>query len=133
MGRIRLAMRRAFTPLLMIVLAATAIVTFASWRLAKLNEREHIHRMTSLAASAVAADLRSDMESWMLGQIRPAKMWEFQEPSYSQWSAFANLYLEHHPGCVAIVWLDPKYEERWESRRSSEKVTLAANGTMPDL
>lgn len=133
MGRIRKVMRRALTPLVMIILAATAIVTFASWRLAKLNEREHIHKMTRLAASAVEADLRSDMEAWMLGQIRLAKMWEFGEPTYSQWSAFASLYLEHHPGCVAIVWLDPKYQERWVSRAPGERVPLAGNGTMPNL
>jgi len=133
MGQIRIAVRRALTPLVMIVLAVTAIVTFASWRLAKLNEREHVHRMTRLAASAVAADLRSDMDSWMLGQIRLAKMWEFQEPSYSQWTAFANLYLEHHPGCAAIVWLDPKYEERWVSRASGERLPLAGNANIPAL
>jgi PAS domain S-box-containing protein len=128
MGRIRRLMRRALTPLLAFVLAVTAAVTFVSWRLAKLNEREHIHRMTRLAASAVAADLGSDMESWLLGQIRLAKMWEFDEPTYSQWSAFASLYLEHHPGCTAIVWLDPKYQEKWVSRAPGERLPLAGNG-----
>jgi hypothetical protein len=113
MGRIWKAAQQLMSRLVLIVLAATAIATFASWRLAKFNEREHIHKMTRLAASAVEADLRSDMEAWMLGQIRLAKMWEFGEPTYSQWTAFAGLYLEHHPGCVAIVCLDPKYQERW--------------------
>ncbi|HET9839571.1 MAG TPA: PAS domain S-box protein, partial [Candidatus Angelobacter sp.] len=46
-------------------------------------------------------------------------------PSYEQWSAFAELYLEHHPGCIAIEWLDPRYEERWISRGTGEKVPLA--------
>jgi PAS domain S-box-containing protein len=127
------AAQQLMSRLVLIVLAATAIATFTSWRLAKLNEREHIQRMTRLASSAVAADLRSDMEAWMLGQIRLAKMWEFQEPSYSQWTAFADLYLEHHPGCIAIVWLDPKYEERWVSRPPGERVPLAGNGTTPNL
>ena len=127
MGRIWKAAQQLMSRLVLIVLAATAIATFASWRLAKLNEREHIQKMTRLAASAVEAGLRSDMEAWMLGQIRLAKMWEFEEPTYSQWSAFAGLYLEHHPGCVAIVWLDPKYQERWVSRAPGGKVPLAGD------
>jgi len=107
--------------------------TITCWRLAAKNERAHIQKMTHLAASAVAADLRSDMESWVLGQVRLAKMWEFDEPTYSQWTAFADLYLEHHPGCIAIEWLDPKYEERWISRAPGEKTPVAGNGARERL
>jgi hypothetical protein len=89
--------------------------------------------MTHLAASAVAADLSSDMDAWLLGQIRLAKMWEFDEPTYEQWMAFAGLYLEHHPGCIAIEWLDPKYEERWVSRPPGEKTPVAGNGARERL
>jgi len=98
------------------------------WRLAANTERAHIQRMTHLAASAVAADLRSDMDAWLLGQVRLAKMWEIDEPNYDQWMAFASLYIEHHPGCLAIEWLDPKYEERWIARSSGEKTPLPGNG-----
>ncbi|HEY2235310.1 MAG TPA: PAS domain S-box protein [Candidatus Angelobacter sp.] len=107
--------------------------TLICWRLAAGNERAHIQRMTHLAASAVAADLRSDMDAWLLGQVRLAKMWEFEEPTYDQWMAFAGLYLEHHPGCLAIEWLDPKYEERWIARASGEKTSLPGNGTRERL
>lgn len=133
MGQSWKAMRRAVSPLMALVMAIVAVVTLASWRLAKLNEREHIHRMTRLAASAVADDLSSDMQSWMLGQIRLAKMWEFVEPTHEQWSAFAELYLEHHPGCIAIVWLDPKYEERWVSRAAGQRPPLAESDAISIL
>lgn len=125
MSRIRKAMRLALSPAVLIVMAVTVIGTFTAWYFAKINERDHIHRMTSLATSAISADLNSDMESWLLGQIRLARMWEFDEPTYKQWSAFAGLYLEHHPGCLAIEWLDPAYEERWISRIPGQKVPLA--------
>jgi PAS domain S-box-containing protein len=98
-----------------------------------MNEHAHIQRMTHLAASAVAADLRSDMEARLLGQIRLAKMWEFAEPTYSQWMVFAGLYLEHYPGCIAIEWLDPKYEQRWISRTPGDKTPLAGNGARERL
>ena len=125
MRRIWQAARSRLSPVMLTVMAVTAIGTFAAWHFARINERDHIHRMTQLATSAVSADLDSDMESWLLGQIRLARMWEFGEPTYEQWSAFAGLYLEHHPGCIAIEWLDPKYEERWISRAPGEKVALA--------
>ena len=126
MGRIRKAARLALSPAVLTLIAITVIATSLAWHFAKINERDHIRRMTNLATSAVSADLSSDMEAWMLGQIRLAKLWEFEEPTYSQWSAFANLYLEHHPGCMAIEWLDPKYEERWISRPAGPRVPLAA-------
>lgn len=125
--------RRAFSPLMAIVLAVTTLVTIALWWVAKRNEHQHMQRMTGLATSAVAADLSSDMQAWMLGQLRLAKMWEFGEPGYSQWSAFTGLYLEHHPGCLAIVWLDPKYQERWVSLAPGQKSPLATDDTLPIL
>src|SRR6476646_12012575 len=128
MSRIRKAARLTLSPAALTVIAVTVIATFSAWYFARINERDHIHRMTRLATSAISEDLNSDMEAWLLGQIRLARMWEFGEPTYEQWSAFAGLYLEHHPGCLAIEWLDPKYEERWISRVQGEKVPLAGNG-----
>src|ERR1051326_3024209 len=125
MGRIRKAARLALSPAVLTVLAMALAGTFAAWHSAKINERDHIRRMTRLATSAISADLNSDMGAWLLGQIRLARMWEFGEPTYDQWSAFAGLYLEHHPGCIAIEWLNPRYEERWISRGSGQKVPLA--------
>lgn len=128
MGRTRSATWPVASRLVLAVLLIGVTGTLVCWRLVTINERAHIQRMTRLAASAVAADMGADMEARTLGQVRLAKMWEFGEPSYEQWTAFANLYLDHHPGCIAIEWLDPKYEERWITRFQGEKVPLAGNG-----
>lgn len=125
MSRIRKALRLTLSPAVLVVMAVAVLGTSVAWHFARTNERDHIHRMTRLATSAISEDLNSDMEAWLLGQIRLARMWEFGEPTYEQWSAFAGLYLEHHRGCIAIKWLDPKYEERWVSRAPGEKVPLA--------
>lgn len=133
MSRIRRALRLTLSPVVLTVLVGTVIGTCAAWYFAKINERDHIQRMTRLATSAISADLNSDMESWLLGQVRLAKMWEFREPTYEEWSTLAGLYLEHHPGCIAIEWLDPKYQERWISRAPGQKVPLAGHGTRERL
>ena len=133
MGQNRSATSPVASRLVLAVLLISVSSTLICWRLAAINERAHIQRMTHLAASAVAADLRSDMDAWLLGQVRLAKMWEFDEPTYDQWMAFAGLYLEHHSGCLAIEWLDPKYEERWIARSSGDKTPLAGNGTREHL
>ena len=111
--------------LMLTVVIITLISTLVSWRLAKMNERDHINRITRLAASTVYSDLTSDMAAWMLGPVRLAKMWEFGEPTHAEWTGYANLYVEHHPGCIAIEWLDPGYEERWVSRSSGDPMPLA--------
>ena len=133
MGQDRSATGPVASKLVLAVLLIGLGSTLICWRLAAGNERAHIQRMTHLAASAVAADLRSDMDAWLLGQVRLAKMWEFEEPTYDQWMAFAGLYVEHHPGCLAIEWLDPKYEERWIARASGEKTSLPGNGARERL
>jgi PAS domain S-box-containing protein len=128
MSRIRRALRLSVSPAVLTVMVCTVIGTSAAWYFAKINERDHIHRMTRLATSAISADLNSDTEAWLLGQVRLAKMWEFREPTYEEWSTLAGLYLEHHPGCIAIEWLDPKYQERWISRAPGQEVPLAGSG-----
>lgn len=133
MGHERNATGPVASKLVLAVLLISLGSTLICWRLAESNERAHIQRMTHLAASAVAADLRSDMDAWLLGQVRLAKMWEFDEPNYDQWMAFAGLYVEHHPGCLAIEWLDPKYQERWIARSPGEMSPLPGNGMRESL
>jgi PAS domain S-box-containing protein len=133
MGRTRRAMWPAASRLTLAVLLISVVATLLCWRLARSNERAHIQRMTHLAGSAVAADLSTDMEAWVLDQVRLAKMWEFGEPTHKQWTAFANLYLDHHSGCVAIEWLDPKYEERWISKSPGEKTPPPGSGARERL
>lgn len=100
----------------LLLLVAGAIGTFIVWRLAKNDEREHIERITALAASAVHADLVSDMQYWIQDQVRLARLWEVERPSQLDWAAYANLYIEHHPGCLKVEWLSPAGEERWVVR-----------------
>ncbi|MGZ4877666.1 MAG: PAS domain-containing sensor histidine kinase [Candidatus Angelobacter sp.] len=53
------------------------------------------------------------MQSRIQGQVRVARLWEVDQPSPSEWEAYANLYVEHHPGCLGLEWLSAQGGERW--------------------
>jgi PAS domain S-box-containing protein len=104
-GRLRLSR------LAVLVLIVCLLGTILAWLVVRANELSHMHKTISLAVTAVHADLSYDMESWTQDQVGLAQLWEFDDPSYPEWTAFANLYIGHHPGCLAIAWLDPDYQE----------------------
>lgn len=117
--------RKRFLPrismLAIFVLVAATLGTWIAWRMARADDSAHIQRMTRLNTVTMLEDLNSDMDSLIHEQIRMAKLWEFGEPTYGQWSEFAELYIEHHPGCLAIEWLDPRYREHWTVRPNGAK------------
>jgi PAS domain S-box-containing protein len=112
-----------------LILTATLsiVVTAVAWQLVHRAESAHIRRMVKLAASAVRADLASDTESWIFGLVRLAKLWESPEgPSNAEWQSNAQLYIQHHPGCLGVEWIQPTFEERWLVRAPGEKESFRA-------
>jgi PAS domain S-box-containing protein len=105
-------------PWLVVVAATVSLaITLVVWQIGRTAETNHIRRMTRLAALAVREDLARDTQSSIFDLVRLAKLWEFPEgPIYSEWKASAELYIEHHPGCLAVEWLQPTYDERWPVR-----------------
>jgi len=96
-------------------------VTLVVWQIGRTAESNHIHRMARLAALAVREDLARDTRAWIHDLVRLAKLWEFPKgPTYPEWKGNAQLYLEHHPGCVAVEWVQPTYDERWPVRAPGE-------------
>jgi len=102
--------------LAILVLFAASAGTWIAWRMAVSDERSHIQRMTRNNMVTVLEDLTSDMDSLVHEQIRLAKLWEYDEPTLAKWNAFAELYIDHHTGCLSMEWLDPKYQEHWTVR-----------------
>lgn len=113
----------------MVALVVSAIAIFVTWGMAKVDERTHIRHLTAVATSAVRADFASDMQSWIQGQVRLARLWEVKEPSESDWEAYAKLYMEHHPGCLGVEVLGPAGEHRW---RVAERKIRAGPQELPE-
>jgi PAS domain S-box-containing protein len=120
-------------PVVVAALLSLAI-TLVVWQIGRTLETNHIHRMTRLAALAVHEDLVRDTRSWIFDLVRLAKLWEFPTgPTYSEWKATAGLYIEHHPGCVAVEWVQPNYDERWPVRAPGEANHPLVSNQVRDL
>jgi sensor domain CHASE-containing protein len=70
--------------------------------------------MTKLAARAIREDLAADTNSWVQDLTQLANLWNSADgPSHAEWKSNAELYILHHPGCLAVEWMQPTYGERW--------------------
>jgi PAS domain S-box-containing protein len=99
-----------------VVIAAllSLAITLVVWQVGRAAEANHIQRMTRLAALAIHDDVSRDMRAWNLALVRLAKLWEFPAgPTHAEWKGTAELYIEHHPGCIGVEWVQPTYDERW--------------------
>jgi PAS domain S-box-containing protein len=96
-----------------VILFASLACTVIACLLVSRQDRNHIDRVTSLAMSAVHADLSADMHGLIQDEANLAKIWEFEDPSFKKWDLLTSLYIERHPGCQAIAWLTPDNQQHW--------------------
>jgi PAS domain S-box-containing protein len=104
------------------VLLASLATTTIGWLVVSKYDRDHINRVTSLATSAVHADLTSDMNGVIQDEANLAKIWQSEDPSFKQWELLTTIYSERHPGCEALAWVSPTYEPRWVTGPDAEAV-----------
>lgn len=96
-----------------IVLITSLVATSVAWFLVSQHDRGHVNRVTALAMSAVHADLTADMIALMDDETNLAKIWQDEDPSYKKWDLLTSLYIDRHPGCQALAWMSPDYQQRW--------------------
>src|SRR5450432_4783047 len=66
-----------------VILFASLACTVIACLLVSRQDRKHIDRVTSLAMSAVHADLSADMHGLIQDEANLAKIWEFEDPSFN--------------------------------------------------
>lgn len=106
------------------VLLASLGTTLVVWHLVRANEHTHLRKAAGLVAQAVQADLTENVGASVAAQVELAKLWEFGDPSHAQWEATANLFMQHHPGCVAVEWQNSENSENnelWQVRGPGEQ------------
>ncbi len=124
--------RRSSRSWLVVLTAAVSLATtLVIWQMVRANERMQIRRMTGQAAVAMRDDLKNDLSSWIWDQVRLAKLWEVgPEPTAAAWKASAGVFIQHHPGCLAVEWLQPTFEDRWMVRSAALDRQLISNNSL---
>jgi PAS domain S-box-containing protein len=103
-------MRNRFS---VVIALAGIVLTFVCWRVLRTAEQVHVNRLTSQAANAIAADLASDVQDRSNALRQMANVWAMEAPeSGTNWKAFATMFIQHHPGCIAVEYTDSSYGVR---------------------
>lgn len=103
-----------------------AVGTITIFRALQSEQRRHVERMTHLAADAIKADLVADMESRSLAEARFAKMWERDDLTRRNWDLNASLLMMHHPGSLAVFWLNTSGHVVWATYKNSNPQQFVA-------
>jgi signal transduction histidine kinase len=70
----------------------------------------------------VQTDIADEVREQMLAVVRFAKLLSFEQgPSQKDWELQAKLFLSHHPGYLAIAWVDSTYRVRWAATDAESK------------
>jgi signal transduction histidine kinase len=107
-------------PLVWFASIATAgvVASFALWNPLEIYERAHVCRTTEQSMESLRADIRSDMQSRFLAQIRLAQLWSGRGAfSGRERELSCRLFLEHHAGYLTVEWVAPDNRVLWAVNR----------------
>ncbi len=112
-------------PVILTALLSLAIALVV-WVAARNAEQAYAHRTAQLAKQAIYADLVEDTQSWISDLVQVAKLWESTTtPSHKEWKAHAELYMRHHPGCLALERVHRSPGEDWLIQSPGDAEVLA--------
>ncbi len=94
------------------VAAAGLAMTFTLSASIRVHEQNHIERIVSGEAEAVARAIQSAITSHIQALTGLAARWGFRKPSAVEWQIDARKILEQSYGFEAIDWLDSSFETR---------------------
>lgn len=98
----------------LLIVGAAAAIGWAFWQPLQKEERSHEHYVTMVFARSVQTELLEEMQSDLLELEQLARQWGLEKKlSGSEWNTRAKLFIAHHPGHVALQWLDPNYRVRF--------------------
>ncbi len=117
---------KRYLPWVILVVGVTATIVAA--RTIVTHEDEEVGWATQLAGESIAVDLREDMEWQRIGLDRLGLLWEGAEPQQSLWVNNAELYIQHRPGCIAVLWIGANGDKRVVVSQSRTTPLLAFRG-----
>jgi signal transduction histidine kinase len=95
-----------------LMVGATAAVGLAFWNPLSSEARSHASRITKAFARSLETDILDEVRHQVLAQVRLASLRVESKLPRRIWESQATLFMTHHPGYLAIQWLDATYHSR---------------------
>jgi len=110
------------------VVLAGLTASFALWDPLEVYEREHLCQTTFQLMDSLRADIRSDVRSRLLAQVRLAELWSDKASSTPHEQQLGSrLFLDHHDGYLGLEWMDAGRRVLWSVTREG----YATRGVAP--
>jgi signal transduction histidine kinase/CheY-like chemotaxis protein len=101
-----------WVPALVFVGGIAATLLF--WRAVVAERRGFVDRATRHEAGLLAARMSAEARAQAQGVYRMAQRWEIRKAMpREEWESDTRLYVAHHSGYQAVVWVDPTNVARW--------------------
>jgi signal transduction histidine kinase len=101
---------------LLAAILASFACSLALWDPLDIDERVHVQRITEESVRSIKADIIADMEARFLAQKGLADLLAVNPGlSEAERKLATRLFLDHHPGYIALQWLDAKGHRRWSA------------------
>ena len=96
-----------------LMVGVTAAIGLAFWNPLTSEVRAQTRRITTVLARSMQTDILDEVRYQMLDLVRFASLLSLKPKlSQSDWDAQAKLFMNHHPGYIAIRWMDANYHTR---------------------
>ena len=89
-------------------------VALAFWNPLRNEASARTRQATKAFVRTLDTDILDEVRHQTLAQVRFGNLLSIEpKPSEADWTDQAKLFTSHHPGYIAIQWVDANYRSRW--------------------
>jgi len=89
-------------------------VALAFWNPLRNEASARTRQATKAFVQSLVTDILDEVRHQTLAQARFGNLLSMEpKPSEADWTDQAKLFTSHHPGYIAVQWVDAKYRSRW--------------------
>jgi signal transduction histidine kinase len=97
-----------------LMLGTTLGVALAFWNPLRNEVSARTRQATKAFVQSLHTDILDEVRHQTLAQVRLGNLLSIApQPSEADWTDQAKLFTSHHPGYIAIQWVDADYRSRW--------------------
>ena len=97
-----------------LMLGTTLGVALAFWNPLRNEASARTRQATKAFVQSLHTDILDEVRHQTLAQVRFGNLLSIEpKPSEADWTDQAKLFTSHHPGYIAVQWVDADYRSRW--------------------